>query len=90
MTARPIAHLNTIAQGGSSVSKPITTLDRRCGKQIIRLMYGQHHRATLLKLTNNRWGIYDTQERRLTKLDFQQPSMARDKFDELYPDGVPA
>lgn len=51
-----------------------------------RLMRGPWFVGTLLQLTNDRWGIYDTQETRLSKLTFQQPAMARDKFDELYPD----
>ena len=70
--------------------RSISIMLRSPGNEHIRLMYGQHHRGNLLKLTNGRWGIYDVLERRLTKLTFQQPAMARDKFDELYPNGVPA
>lgn len=51
-----------------------------------RLMRGPWKVGMLLRLANNRWGIYDTEEKRLTKLTFLQPAMARDKFDELYPD----
>ena len=51
-----------------------------------RLMRGPWLVGMLLRLANDRWGIFDTQEKRLTKLTFLHASMARDKFDELYPD----
>lgn len=65
----------------------MTKIDRDPGQRdYARLMRGPWFVGMLLRLMNGRWGIYDTQEKRLSKLTFRVPSMARDKFDELYPD----
>lgn len=65
----------------------MTRIDRDPGQRdYARLMRGPWHVGMLLKMADGRWGIYDTQEKRLSKLTYLQPSMARDKFDELYPD----
>jgi hypothetical protein len=65
----------------------MSDLDRTTGtRDAIRLRRGPWVVGMLLKLANERWGIFDTQERRLSKLTFRHPSMARDKFDQLYPD----
>lgn len=70
---------------------PITKMDRRHGRDAIALRCGPHLRGWLLRLSNDRWAMFDVNERRVGgKLDYLQPAMARDKFDELFPNGVPA
>jgi len=57
----------------------------RYSKDAIRLMRGPHIVGMLLRRADNRWGIYDKDERRLTKASYLQAGMARDKAAELLP-----
>ena len=55
------------------------------GTDAMRLMRGPHVVGMLLKMSNGRWGIYDRNERPLTKATYLQAFMARDKAAELIP-----
>jgi len=46
-----------------------------------RIQHGDEIVAMALRLANGRWGLYDTEERRLTKATFSSPDEVAEAFD---------
>lgn len=63
---------------------------QRYDKDAIRLLRGEKIVGMLLRMTDDRWGIYDLDERPLTKARFLHHATARDKAAELIPTGDPS
>ena len=55
------------------------------GRDAKRLVRGGKTVGMLLRLSDDRWGIYDAEERRLTMARYRLPSLARDLFDKIQP-----
>ena len=64
-----------------TVISPLKT--RRYDSNSIRLMRGEHIVGMLLKMADGTWGIYDKDEKRLTKTTYGSSHMAAKKAEEL-------